>query len=63
MPHDVNGDEVKAGDLVTVRCKVISVSASPDYCNLTLETVEPMHPGDSPVMITLNAKQVEKAND
>jgi acyl dehydratase len=60
VPHDKNGKEVKVGDTVTVTAKVLTVQPSEEYCNLGLETVEPMHPSDTKTSLTLNAKQVEK---
>jgi hypothetical protein len=60
MPHDKNGKLLKVGDTVNVPCIVKSVSSGEEYCNVTLETVEPMYPSDRKDSITLNAKQVEK---
>lgn len=61
MPHDINGQLLSEGDFVTVRCVVKAVNPFEEYCNVTLETVEPMFPGDNKSGITLNAKQVTKA--
>lgn len=61
MPHDKFGAEVKAGDQVVLRCKVLSVQAHADFCNCTLETVEPLHPGQHKTAVTCNAGQVELA--
>lgn len=60
MPHDKNGALLKEGDVVTIRATVRSISSGEEYCNVTLETTEPMYPGDYKSGITLNAKQVEK---
>lgn len=60
MPHDLNGDELHVGDLVTVRCRVKSIVLTEDYCNVSLETVERMFPGEHTSALTLNAKQVTK---
>jgi hypothetical protein len=60
VPHDKNGERVRVDDLVTVRCRVTAVSLGDDFCNVSLETVEPMHPGDHKTGISLNARQVEK---
>jgi hypothetical protein len=62
MPHDKNGKQLEAGDLVTVEAKVTSVQPGEDYCNVTVETVEPMFPGDNKSTITLNTKQVAKVD-
>lgn len=61
MPHDKNGRALSAGDEVTIRAKVVDVNAGEEYCNVSLDTVEPMYPGEHKTHIVLNAKQVEKA--
>lgn len=61
MPHDKNGKLLEVGDIVNIPCVVKSISTGTDYCNLTTETVEPMYPGEYKTGITLNAKQVIKA--
>lgn len=58
MPHDRNGAVVRKGDQVLVFCTVKEVQAGDEYCNVQLETVEPMYPGEYKTGITLNAKQV-----
>lgn len=60
MPHDKQGAEVHVGDVVTVRCRVKEIHLTEQYCNVQLETVEPMYPGEGRSMLTLNAKQTEK---
>lgn len=61
MPHDKNGTLLQEGDEVLVRATVRSlISTGDDYCNVTLDTVEPMYPGTEKTGISLNAKQVEK---
>jgi hypothetical protein len=59
MPHDKNGQVLNEGDLVSVSARVKSISTGEEYCNVMLETVEPMYPGDSSIVLSLNAKQVE----
>lgn len=59
MPHDRNSRKVEPGQIVRVDFKVKQVHLTEEYCNLDLETVWPMHPGDSRTALTLNAKQVE----
>jgi len=61
MPHDKNGNQLKPGDQVIVRATVSDVHAGEEYCNVNLETDEPMFPGDHKTPITLNTKQVEKS--
>lgn len=60
MPHDRNGELLQKGDKVLIPCVVTDVSESEDYCNITVETEEPCHPGDSKSSYTLNARQVCK---
>lgn len=60
MPHDANGQLLEVGDLVNVPCKVKSVQAGDEYCNVSLETVHPMPPYTEPNTITLNTQQVVK---
>jgi hypothetical protein len=59
MSHDKNGTPIKAGDLVVVECKVVSVTPDQDFCNLTLESLLAM-PGNGVKMTiaAINAKQV-----
>lgn len=59
MPHDKNGQAINVGDRVNVACVVKDVQAGADYCNLSVETVEKMHPGEYTTTITLNTRQVE----
>lgn len=60
--HDKNGLPLIEGDEVTVRCRITHTTTTEDegYCNVTLESIEPMFPTDNPTTIILNAKQVEK---
>jgi len=62
VPHDKNGVRVRVDDLVTVRCRVIAVQLGDEFCNLSLETVEPMHPADHKSALSLNSQQVEKVS-
>jgi hypothetical protein len=59
MPHDKNGKLLKAGDEVIVRCEVKTIHAGEEFCNLQVETIEPMFPMNNRIGITLNTKQVE----
>ncbi len=59
MPHDRDGRILEVGDLVIVYCKITSIQPTDEYCNLTLETEEPMYPADNKSTIVLNSKQVE----
>jgi len=58
MPHTKTGEEIKVGDRVIVEFKVKSLTLDENYCNVTLETVEPMFPGEYNIGLTLNAKQI-----
>jgi hypothetical protein len=60
MPHDRDGKVLSIGDYVYVPCVVTMIATVEEHCNVTLETVEPMYPGDYKTTITLNSKQVEK---
>ncbi len=61
--HDGKGTPLTIGDLVMVPCYIKSTSANDDFCNLSVETVATMHGGTSKTLITLNTKQVIRAND
>lgn len=61
MPHDMLGQELKAGDTVVVEFVVREVSPGEDYCNVLLAAVEPMRPSEQTSIVWLNAKQVMKA--
>ena len=56
--HDKNGQVLDAGDLVTLQARVTSTSTGEDYCNLSLLTVESLHPEFARV-VRLNANLVE----
>lgn len=61
--HDRNGKPVSVGDRVLVPCVITQTGSTPDYCNVTLETEEPMYPGTSKSVVILNARQVEKRGE
>lgn len=63
MPHDVNGNALKIGDLVYVPCVVKHLDATDEFCNVTLETTEPMHPSPHPTSIVLNTIQTVYMGD
>jgi hypothetical protein len=60
MPHDKNGNLLSVGDRVNIVGVVKEIQPGDEFCNVTLETTEPMYPGDQKTAIVLNAKQVEK---
>lgn len=60
MPHDKNGNEIQAGDLVNVPCVIKSVCVG-EFCTTDLETVEVMPGnGQKTTISAINAKQVVK---
>lgn len=58
MPHDKNGKTLRPGDLVTMAFNVTAVQTGEEYCNVSLESVEPMYPGEHKTNVTANARQV-----
>ena len=58
MPHDRDGRVVRVGASVHVPARVVRVDETEQYCNLVLETSQPMWPGTHRTTLTLNAKQV-----
>jgi hypothetical protein len=60
MPHDINGKLLEVGDVVMVPVKILTISPGTDYCNISVETVEKMYPGEYKTTFTLNGKQVVK---
>lgn len=59
MPHDRRNRELQDGDLVNVPCRIKRVSTEADYCNVELETVEPMPGNNTCTSMHLNTRQVE----
>lgn len=62
MPHDRDGRLLSVGDLVNVPCRVKAIHDTEQFCNVDLETRQPMYPDTYLCMLTLNAKQVVKAD-
>ncbi len=61
MPHDKNGVELKTGDVVTMEFVVKDVYPNVEYCSITLESVEPLYPGDvKTTLMSVNTKQIVK---
>lgn len=65
MPHDKNGEELKVGDVVHLKCTITHLSENAEYCNCTIQSVEPVHPSNhqTGTIVSLNTKQVEKCGD
>jgi hypothetical protein len=61
MPHDLKGRVLSVGDTVILRCKVKEIHNTEEYCNATLETLQPMFPGENRTGVTVNTKQTEKS--
>jgi len=60
MPHDRDGKLLNVGDTVLVPCIVKEIHSTEEYCNINLETCQPMYPGTYRSSVVLNAKQVVK---
>lgn len=60
MPHDRDGRVLSVGDDVLVPCHVKELHMTEEFCNVTLETSQPMYPSENRSGIVLNAKQVVK---
>lgn len=64
MPHDKNGVILAVGDRVTVEFTVTSVSTGDEYCNVNLESVEPMYPGPHKTTLgAVNTRQTVKVSE
>ena len=59
MPHDVKKNELKVGDTVIMRAKVIGVSQSEYAGNMTVQ-IWSLDPLEYAPIITCNAKLCEK---
>ena len=61
MPHTMQGAELQVGDEVIMRFVVKNVMTNEEYCNVTLESVEKLYPGNYPTTLgAVNTKQTEK---
>jgi hypothetical protein len=49
---------VEAGAIVMVPARVTEVYTGTEYCNVQVETLYPMYPGDRHDKITLNTRQI-----
>lgn len=57
MPHLKGGQPAVVGQRVLIPATITAVHAGTDYCNMTVETDEPMHPGNTKTTISLNTGQ------
>lgn len=60
MPHDKHSQLLYEGDEVIIRARVTRVMDGEEYCNVDVETLEPMFPGTHKSKLTLNTRQVER---
>lgn len=60
MPHDRDGQLLNVGDRVLVPCTIKEIQQTEEYCNVTLETAQPMPPTNRRSCLVLNARQVVK---
>lgn len=61
--HDARGKELKVGDVVLIPARITSLSCTPDYCNICVETLGGRLPdGERNSIGYLNARQVYRAN-
>lgn len=58
--HDRNGNPLKVGDKVTIEAVITNLCPTPDYCNVTVETVHPRKPDGHKECITLNTAVMER---
>ena len=49
--HDKNGTPLKKGDVVTITAEITELSATDEYCNVTLRTVDGRRPDNQPETI------------
>lgn len=61
MPHDRDGSLLEPGDRVTMEFVVKAVFAGEDFCNINMDSVEPLHPNtDKTHLGAVNSRQVVK---
>lgn len=61
--HDCKGRPLSVGDTVLIPAMITTVSPSPDYCNVSVNVIATMPPNNSKSSMTLNTKQLIRAND
>ena len=62
MPHDYNDNILSVGNIVWIPCRVKAVHLTEDYCNLDLQSMNPMpsYPNQYLNISAINSKQVRK---
>jgi len=61
--HDRTGQPLAKGDKVTILCEITDVSATPDYCNVSLKTVYGRRPDDAKETISaINTAVMDKVD-
>lgn len=64
MPHDFAGKELQVGDEVLLRAKVTAITATEDYCNVTIESLYGRKPdGAKETISAINAAVLKKGWD
>lgn len=59
MATDKHGLALKVGDRVCLECVILAISEDADGCNLELQTVEPIPPGNHrPIIAAANTRMV-----
>lgn len=59
--HDRNGKPLKKGDVVTIAATITDLSATEDYCNVSLESVHGRRPdGQKERFSAINTAILEK---
>lgn len=50
--HDLNGTELKKGDVVFIPCRIEELHPGDDYCNVTLKSLHGRRPDGNPETIS-----------
>jgi hypothetical protein len=61
--HDAKGRPLRMDDVVLIPCRIISLSATPDRCNVTVKSLLGRSPDGQRETIVLNTKQLLRFND
>lgn len=61
MPHDLDGNLLVPGDIVSMDFKIKAIHNTEEYCNMELESVLNLWPSSNPTTLSaVNTKQVRK---
>lgn len=61
--HDKNGTPIAEGDVVTLRCRVVSTTGGATQCNVTVEPVERPEGEEVSQISQINSRFFEKVKD